>query len=282
MATTNILGDIEIDFANGIFFALTGFSIAAMAIYGRNTGNLQLANAGTVGVAVLLVAVGIMGRNLLTSPATAFQGAAGYWGGRLIAFILGSGGTFSYYTTSSESYFSSYVANVSEWLQVFLNVQIAAYVENALFIGIGVLIFKILQSTGGLNNIPYVELPEPVSSISHLATAVLISGIAFARIHGLISTGFAIRAILLIAIMVGLLIAEDTGLLDIPVFPITFSTMYGLHSGININEAGGLFMYYSTISVAQYPVDIIVQAVYLVDGLMAVVVVWGLYERLLR
>lgn len=129
-ATTNILGDIEIDFANGIFFALTGFSIAAMAIYGRNTGNLQLANAGTVGVAVLVVAIGLMGRNLLTSPATAFQGAAGYWGARIIAFILGAGNTFSCYTTSSESYFSSYVANVPEWLQVFLNVQIAASVET--------------------------------------------------------------------------------------------------------------------------------------------------------
>jgi len=278
--TTNILGDIEIDFANGIFFALTGFSIAAMAIYGRNTGNIQLANAGLVGVAVLLVAVGIMGRNLLTSPATAFQGAAGYWGGRIIAFILGSGGTFSYYTTSSESYFSSYVANVNEWLQVFLNVQIAAYVENAMFIGIGVLIYKILQSTGGLNNLPYLEIPEPLSSAVHLALAIIVSGLGFARIHGLISTGFTIRAILLIAIMVGLLIAEDEGLISIPIFPITFSTMYGLHSGINIMEAGGLFAYYSTIAAAQYPVDVMVEAVYAVDALMAIVVVVGTYRRI--
>jgi len=281
-STTNILGDIEIDFANGIFFALTGFSIAAMAIYGRNTGNLQLANAGTVGVAVLVVAIGLMGRNLLTSPATAFQGAAGYWGARIAALILGSGGTFSYYTTSSKSYFSSYVANVAEWLQVFLNVQIAAYVENAMFIGIAVLSYKILQSTGGVNNLPYIEIPEPLSSIIHLAISIIISGYGFARIHGLVTVDFLTRAIVLVAIMVGLLIAEDDGLIDIPVFPITFSAMYGLHSGININEAGGLFAYYSTIAAAQYPVDIMVKAVYFVDALMAIVAIWGLYQRLLR
>jgi hypothetical protein len=224
------------DFFN-IFYILTSlYVISSLSFSALRVGELPVIIIAIVYMPLFLIGFFASRGGILLGESSILEGAAGYTMGALLTSLLTTGG-FSFFSTPSESYLSSILAEANPYIVEIVNKYLAG-LENLFFIPVAAVSYLFVND--------YTDIENELIKIS-LASIVPILG--FAILHG----GGRSPAFLALAASVAYLWIISIGFEDVkpgtqfPYIVGTFGFTIGSHHAFNSGGITGMYQFWQTL-----------------------------------
>lgn len=271
--------DGELDFFNSLSTAKTFLLMFLMILAGAaaplDTG---LILAGLV-FAIPLIMAHLLWKNILTSNASWFEGAAGYVVPHFFLLAITgltsfSVGRFFSAPASEGGYLFSLLGQQSPTVRAVFNNNLAPFVETYFIFSMTFIFIYFLLEAGGKE-----KLPGGGWTVAGIASAP--GSVLFAYLHFNAPTHFLIMAFILMFVSLVLIFGEEITDRDHFAVPMLLSLGVGIHRPLNIDEYGGYTEYFNSLMAASGTSEILLSiTVLLFDLIMLSVFAIGLGKRL--